>query len=306
MTTLERVRSKPTTGAVRWPHTGITAPHHFDIDGLAHLDTPFGRALSAELVHPDLGVVGRIYNPGGDEPTTFHPYQRDRFSHHALEAFVDETYQDGELLDPSITGVEHLLNAVLREAEVSDMVCRMRRDTKSLVRAEFHRGGVIHRGPIISVGFLLFRHRQRQAINELAACPETRLNDGEAWHMFNGQAWVPLEPEPALSPEQANAGCAEMLTLYKATAAEDGTHVDVAGPLASGMYLTGKATSGGGLFTLTADNPAGVNDWAGLGWCRCKRRARTARFQRWATRDGLHGSGTLHTAPTCRSIVTID
>jgi hypothetical protein len=55
-------------------HTDIEAPYKLDIQGLGQLETGRGVAYSAELVHPELGVVGRIANEGCGGPTMFHTY----------------------------------------------------------------------------------------------------------------------------------------------------------------------------------------------------------------------------------------
>jgi hypothetical protein len=111
----------------------------FAVTGFDDLDTGRGIAYSAELVHPELGVVGRIANEGCGGPTTFYSDNRARFGEDHLELFLGQCRQDGEPMDIGHFGVETLLDAIIDEAETVETVAEMRRKGQFLVRSYLPR-----------------------------------------------------------------------------------------------------------------------------------------------------------------------
>jgi hypothetical protein len=282
-------------------HTDIEAPYKLDIQGLGQLETGRGVAYSAELVHPELGVVGRIANEGCGGPTMFHTYDRKKFAQRDLELFVEKCRLAGEPMETGFAGVETLLEDVITEAECAENEALMRKEGLFLVRSHTKRSWGIHRGPVLAFTKVVFDREGREALGTtLAAEPENRLAVGESWQFFTGEEWRPLLPETTLTGEQVTARVQALVALYDADAGQR-KFIQAAGPV-DGLYVTG--TKQTGRFTLLSDHSLGTVSNA---WCPCRRRlAKPVRFERWCTRRGLIGSGTLHGAKSCRRLLTLD
>jgi hypothetical protein len=303
MTKSEASQSTPPP-KVRWIHTGIDAPHELDVQGFNQLDTGRGIAYSAELVHPTLGVVGRIANLGDGGDTEFHSYGNTRFSWRDLESFAAQCTQDGVPLGLHYAAVVRLLDAAIDEAEYAEQVTIMRLDGLFLVRSfeprTEHNHGTF-RGAALSYKAVMLRRTHRQRIAEkLAQQPELRLISGAYWQMFNGREWVPLLAE-RFSAEQIASRVDALSALRDASTEAHNTVVDPQGPI-DGLYPYSGLSSDA--FTLVEDAIATVHTNR---WCRCTtRRPRLARFEKWSLKGGPLGSGTIHAARPCRRLVTID
>ena len=290
-----------TVSRTHWVHTGIEAPYTFTVTGFNQLDTGRGIAYSAELVHPDLGVVGRIANEGRGGPTTFSSYHRARFGEDHLELFLRQCRQDGEPMDTGHYGMETLLDAIIDEAETTETVAEMRRKGRFLVRSYLPRQAAPwgpHRGaPLANTRILLLREARERLAARLARMPAERLEDGACWQMFDGAQWTRLLGESPLTPEQSNARVRRAEQL--AAEAPDRDTFLGAVPFDEEFYLTGRPATA---FTLTGDtDPIITTD----SWCQCARRRSTVRFERWSG-TGLEESGTVHAAQRCRRLVHID
>jgi hypothetical protein len=304
VTKTEPVRpDQETAPLMRWVHTGVEAPYKLDVQGFAMLETGRGVAYSAEMIHPEHGVVGRISNEGCGGPTMFHSYDYEKFRDRDLAAFVAQCRHDGEPLDPTGFGVESLLDEVINEGEYADFVAEMRRDGHFLVRSfeprtEDNYG--VRRGPALVYTRPVLRRAARENLAaELAKTPEHRLAEAAFWQMFNGQEWVPLLPESALTAEQATARIDEVVALHKATTSPEGV---MSRQLDDGVYAFSTLVTG--RFKLIGDGTDYVDSQR---WCQCKRRvAKPVRFERWSVHHGLLESGTVHGAKSCRRLVTVD
>jgi len=292
---------------IKWIHTGIAAPYVLSARRYSELEVSRGVAFTAEMVHPRLGVVGGIESRGEGGPAWFFPYDRRVFGMPDLETFVAQCRQDDEPLGVGGAAVEILLDRMLDEAMYTEQVVAMRRSgTGFLVRSfqprtETNYGP--HRGAVLNCGRVVLGRPEREAFARQAESTPHRLRPDAHWEMFNGEEWVRLLAEPALTPEQIRARVGDIRTLYTATADDqaDGNVVN-AGPLEDGMYLTGGAPTGN--FLLVGDDR---NSVATALWCQCKAARRdTVRFERWNLQDGLLASGALHGARRCRRLVTID
>lgn len=301
-TPAQRSPAKPPPSALtRWVHTGVQAPHTFEVTGFTMLETGRGVAYSGELVHPSLGVVGRISNEGNGGPTSFYSYDFTRYSERDLRVFLAGCFQDGEPMDDGPVGLETLLDEIINEAECKDLVAEMRRKSQFLVRAYEPRTASnygSYRGPVLPfVSPALRRDARERLAAKLDGMPDFRLEPGQTWQMFNGQDWVPLLGEPILSAEQTTArlqAVAELFTNSPATSVVLGARLD------DEFVVFGSPASG--RFTLVGDTTITVETTA---WCQCARRLATVPFQRWDN-HGLLESGTVHAAKRCRRLVTID
>lgn len=290
-----------TVPRTRWVHTGIDAPDTFVVTGFNQVDTGRGIAYSAELVHPELGVVGRIANEGCGGPTTFIGYNRARFGEDHLALLLRQCRQDGEPMDTGHFGVETLLDAIIDEAETAETVAEMRTNGRFLVRSYLPRQAAPwgpHRGaPLANTRILLRRDARERLAARLARMPAERLEDGAYWQMFDDTEWTRLLGESPLTPEQINARVRRAEQLA-AQAPDRDTFLGVV-PFDEEFYLTGRPATA---FTLTSDtDPTLTTD----SWCQCARRRSTVRFERWSG-TGLEESGTVHAAQRCRRLVRID
>lgn len=295
-----------TPNTVRWTHTDVEAPYLLDAQGFNQLETGRGVAYSAELVHPTLGVVGRIANAGVGGDTEFYPYDYDRFSGRDLETFAAQCTQDGEPLGPHFYGVSRLLDAVINEADFAEHVATMRKNGLFLVRSFEPRTEHNH-GPwrgLTSFSYRSIMHtpKQRQHIvQDLAERPEYRLAKGAYWQMFNGRDWVPLLSEERFTTDQITARIEGLAALRDASNAPGQVVPEPQGPI-DDLYAYSRLSSDA--FTLVEDRVAMVQ--AGR-WCQCTtRRPRLIRFEKWSLKGGPRGSGTIHGARSCRRLMTID
>lgn len=286
---------------VHWVHTGIDAPYSFTITGFNELETHRGVAYSAELVHPDLGVVGRIANTGCGGSTTFDAYDRARFGAQQLEQFLTRSLQDGEPMDTADLGMETLLDEIINEAETVRFVAEMRTKGLFLVRSYLSREAASWgpaRGAPLTYTRIVARHdRREQLVAKLADNPAERLDTGAYWQMFNGVEWTRLLGESPLTPEQSNARVRRAEQLA-AEAPDPDIYRDTV-PFDEQFYLSGKPSR---RFTLTGDTTSLLNTDS---WCPCPRRQSTVRFERW-TSTSLEESGDVHAAKHCRRLVRID
>ncbi|WP_249124145.1 hypothetical protein [Saccharopolyspora erythraea] len=285
----------------RWVHTNIEAPYPFSVTGFNQLSTGRGVAFSAELVHPNLGVVGCIANGGYGGSTTFSPYDHTRFGKRNLEEFLRRCRQDGQPMDTGPVGMETLLNEIVNETETAGIVADMRATSQFVVRSRRPRetasSGPRRGAPLVYRGILLRRTDREDLAAELARDPAERLPAGAYWQMFDGLEWTPLLGEPPLAPEQINArlrradqltaGAPDRDTRLNAVPFDDQFHLS--GTPAARFTLTGDATS-----RLCTDS-----------WCQCARRKATVRFERW-NGTTLEESGVVHAARRCRRLVRID
>ncbi|MEU7480501.1 hypothetical protein AB0A63_31300 [Lentzea sp. NPDC042327] len=285
---------------VRWPHTGIDAPYAFTINGFNELETGRGVAYSAELVHPELGVVGRIANEGRSGPTTFHSYDHTRFGDRQLEQFLQRSLQDGEPMDTGFTGMETVLDEIINESETAQLVAEMRAKNQFLVRAYLSRkaasGGPYRGAPLIWDRIIAHR-ADREPLAARLTADARGLDEGASWQMFNGEEWVPLTGTSPLTPHQVTDRLRQVDRLAAELDSPDIHNIDV--PFVEGLNLFGTPTAG---FTLVGDHVGAVESTK---WCTCRRRQKVVAFERW-NRGSLEESGTVHAATRCRRLVRLD
>lgn len=283
---------------VRWPHTGIEAPHAFTVRGYKDLETRCGVAFSAELVHPDLGPVGFIENEGHGGPTTFYPHDHARYGNRQLEQFIQRSLQDGEPMADGVLPMETLLDEIVNEVETAGFVAEMRTEGQFLIRsylppAPDSRCGAYRDAPHIYTR-IITRRRQRELLAaRLADDPAERLADRAHWQMYNGEDWVPLLGPSPLTSEQA----ADRIRRAGEVAARDVYNTDV--PFGDGLNLFGRPDKE---FKLVGDH---VDVAKTDQWCRCRSRRSVIPFERW-NNGSLEESGTVHAALRCRSLVRLD
>ncbi|WNV83093.1 hypothetical protein [Umezawaea sp. Da 62-37] len=285
----------------RWPHTGIQAPYSFTITGFNQLETGRGVAHSAELVHPTLGVVGRIANEGRGGPTTFHTNDRTRFDDRDLEQFLQHSVQDGTPMRTGFPGLEHLLDEIITETETSELVDEMRVKGWFLIRSYLPREaaswGPQRGAPSVYSRIITRRGDRERVVARLAGDPASRLNEGAYWQMFTGQQWVPLLRESPLTPEQT---ATRLRRIDQLTAETDRPEALVSAvPFDDELFLFGRLTA---TVTLLGDHVGTVETAT---WCDCRRRQKIVAFERWAG-GSLQESGTVHAARRCRRLVHID
>jgi hypothetical protein len=286
---------------VRWLHTGIDAPFTFTVTGFNQLETGRGVAYSAELVHPDRGVVGRIANEGCGGPTTFYAYDRTRFGDRQIEQFLQCSLQDGEPMDTGFSGMETLLDEIINEAETAQLVAAMRTKGQFLVRSYLSREAASwgpHRGAPGAYTRIIARRADRERLAaKLAADPAEHLDEGAYWQMFTGEDWAPLTGTSPLTPEQIAGRLKHVDQLIAELDAPDIHNIDV--PFDGDLRLFGTPTT---RFTLVGDHVGAVDS---ARWCACRSRRSVVAFERWSGRC-LEESGTVHAARRCRRLVRID
>ncbi|MFI6031591.1 hypothetical protein [Amycolatopsis magusensis] len=286
---------------VRWPHTGIDAPLAFTITGFKELETGRGVAYSAELVHPDLGVVGRIANEGCGGATTFHPYDYARFGERQLEQILQRSLQDSEPMDTGFLGMETLLDEIINETETAQLVTTMRTKHQFLVRSYLPREAASwgpDRGAPGAYTRIIARRADRERLAaKLAADPAEHLDEGAYWQMFTGEDWAPLHGTCPLTPEQVANRLQRVDQLIAELDAPDIYNIDV--PFDDDLHLFGTPATH---FTLVGDHVAAVHSTK---WCTCRSRRSVVAFERWNDRS-LEESGTIHAARRCRRLVRID
>lgn len=285
----------------RWTHTGIDAPIAFAITGFSELETACGVAYSAELVHPELGVVGRIVNEGFGGPTTFRPYNPARFGEGQLERILEHSLQDGEPMDTGSLGMERLLDEIIDEAETAQYVTEMRAKGHFLVRSYLPRAAASwgpHRGaPHVYTRILARRADRERLAAKLAADQAEHLDEGAYWQMFTGEDWVPLIGTTPLTPEQVTGRLQRIDQVSAGLTSPDCYTIDV--PFGDDLNLFGTPTA---RFTLVGDHVGAVDSTA---WCTCSARRTVVEFERW-NRGSLEESGTVHAATRCRRLVRLD
>ncbi|MGW4528863.1 hypothetical protein [Amycolatopsis sp. NPDC004378] len=285
----------------RWTHTGIDAPYAFTISGFNELETGRGVAYSAELIHPDLGVVGRIANEGCGGPTMFYAYDHTRFGNRQLEQFLQHSRQDGEPLADRVEGMETLLDEIINEAETARLVTEMRAHDQFLVRSYLPRTaaswGPYRGAPLAYTRIVTRRDGREQLAARLAADPAERLDEGAYWQMFNGEDWVRLLGPAPLNSEQIADRARRAGELATELDAPDIYNIDV--PFDDDLHLFGTPAA---RFTLVGDHVGAVETTT---WCRCRSRRSVIAFERW-NHGSLEESGTIHAALRCRSLVRLD
>ncbi|MFS8102701.1 hypothetical protein LFM09_36790 [Lentzea alba] len=286
---------------VHWVHTGIRAPYSFSISGLATAEHDRGVAFSAELVHPELGVVGRITNRGCGDDTEFTAHDDTSFGDRELKQFLQQCQQDNE---PMFADVLHvLLEEIIYEAETAGIVANALRGNQLPVRSYLPRRAALwgpERGdPLVCRRIVLRQDARERLAAKLSNHPAYGLDDESAyWQMFDGVDWTPLlgrSPLTALENE-TRIRRAEQLTREL----PDPDVYYFAVPFSDDLFLFGKP---GRRFMLIGDRSDVIHSDE---WCQCTtKRQRTVRFERWRP-TGRDESGVIHAAKHCRRLVHID
>lgn len=283
-------QSRDANELIRWTHTGIEAPYLLTVRN------------DAELVHPDLGVIGRVVN--GDL-TMFEPSDSARFSHDDLSQFLQRSRHDGQPMPTGTHGVHLLLEAVISENRYADAVAQIRETTRFLLRSytprtEDHRSS--HRGSVVTIAKIPHLRDAREALVErLATQPDTQLPPGATWQMFNGEMWTDLLPAPQITASDMAARATAMRLLVLAAG---GTLLD-GQEWRNGLYITGTLATG--MVTLVAD-PTPIKFPPPKRWCgHDPESVRRVRYEWWNVHKGLLvASGTVHGDATCQRLVTLD
>lgn len=288
---------------VTWPHTGIEAPLHLRVQKLQQIVINAGVAFSCELIHPDHGVVGEVFNEGRGGDTRFNPFNPSVFGYRQLAELAAQTREEAAHGDDGVV-VETLLNAAVDESEYQWDVDRMRRDNTFLVRrfcsTEDSPYGVAWRGEAVEFTRAFWSHAERAAfIASTTQRGELEPHRGEVWQMYTGQAWVRLLSESRYTPDEQAERTA---VLEQHAPSDDGTLLDGL-HVRPVLRLDDHRMSRGDAFQLVADN--GVIRTSE--WCRCRvQRPHRVRFERWSVKNGLVGAGEVHAKKTCRRIVSIE
>lgn len=283
-----------TKRSTSWIHTGIDAPYLLRATAVSEVEHDRGVAYSAELVHPELGIVGTISNRGCGDATRFDAHDDDTFSSRDLEQFLQQCLHDGEPIGAD--DLELLLDEIIDETETAEHVAEARRAGLFLVRAYRPRtsGGHPYRGyPLRWTRIALSRAAREALAARLDATPGSSVHGTKAyWQMFNGEAWTPLLAASPLTPEQIGD---------RVRRASRFTGRSMQGEPFDGQFrIHGNPA---GKFALIGDSTAALN---ASSWCRCTRPSkRTVRFERW-NYHVLQYSGVIHAAKTCRRLVRID
>lgn len=285
---------------VRWVHTGIQAPYAFTVTGFNQLETGRGVAYSARLVHPDLGIVGLISNGGRGGPTTFHAEDRARFGERELERFLQNSVQDGKPMTTGYSGLEHLLDEIINEAETAEAVAGMRLHSQFLVRSYVPREAVswgpVRGAPLAYTRIVARRSDRERLATTLITDPPEHLHEGGYWQMFTGEDWISMPGACSPTPEQIADRVRRIDRLAAELDLPQSHHTAV--PLEE-FFLFGTPTA---RFTLVGDRVRTIDSTR---WCRCPRRQRVVAFERWKSQS-LEESGTVHAAVRCRRLVRID
>ncbi|ONI88095.1 hypothetical protein ALI22I_20365 [Saccharothrix sp. ALI-22-I] len=308
------IDDKRGTALVCWPQTGLEAPFLFTAAGIEYERMPDQRvAFTANLVHPDLDIVGTIRNAGTGGPTWFKAADHNRFSDLDLEWFATQCRLGGEPL-PGAEPIAILLGLVLDETEaeiVTALKAATMRTLDGLMIRTFtpyhtETAGTPDCGEVLLLKNWLtagMAPRNRPVIAEgLELEPRYRRPDDAIWQMFNGRRWVPLLPESDHPLEIPALELAMIAQVYdKAKAATGTSRVRSAGPM-DGFYVSDSREPSQ---RLLLDDTAGTAQLDT--WCRCTpAKPAVTRFQHWDVRKGLLGTGTVHAARRCRRVVTID
>ena len=289
---------------VLWVHTGIEAPYKFTSINYSELTTPRGVAFTADLVHPQHGVVGQIHNSGVGGPTTFDSYDRARFSENDLQRFAQRCLQDGEPIGAG--WVENLLDDILDETDTNHVVRTARSRHGAAIRTFTPKAPGTHHGPYRGGAMpydqiIVRRSVRKQLADELANSPAHRPHDPSAfWQLFSGEDWIDLLGPAPLSAE---AFAARFDALDRVAESAPDTLLNRQQIHIDGVThcVTGDPA---GEFWLLADkkNVGRLDVWC---WCPPQRRARTTPFEVWNARV-LQATGLLHADSDCRCLVRID
>ncbi|CAL9677542.1 hypothetical protein SUDANB95_07867 (plasmid) [Actinosynnema sp. ALI-1.44] len=288
-----------------WPHTGIEAPFKFTSRNYKGMETSRGVAYTADLVHPELGVVGTVENRGDGGGTWFYHSDRKVFSQQDFAQFAAQCREDGEPLHEAVA-VEHVLDMVIEETETEELVRTMRARGGVLVRTYEPRTETNYgpyRGAALLYKTIAWAPQDRaERVKRLNENPDTRARDGAHWQMFNGRSWVPLSTESKATPNPLSDRIKEMVAAYDAVKpASSTTRVQGAGPLADGLYVNGSPVDAE--WVLTEQPGIDRSDE----WCRCRvANPAAVRFEKWNIWQGLIGTGTLHASKNCRRLLVID
>jgi hypothetical protein len=279
---------------VHLPHTDLEMPYAMTLKGLAVAEHDRGVAYSAELVHPDHGVVGLISNKGCGDDTRFDAYNDATFSVEDLKRFHRRCRQDGEVMNPE--ALHDLLDELVDEDETSDQVEEARRAGLFLVRSYLPRtkGWPSSRGtPRICTQIVRSRSARQALADKLDTAGGHGIYGPDAmWQMFNGVQWTALLGEHPLTPEQITARVSRARVFVVRSLDSE--------PFGEGMFIHGNPA---GRFVLTGDRSRTLNRNA---WCRCGRpRQRNLRFELW-NRLVLEECGVVHAAKNCRRLVRVD
>lgn len=302
MRSTENAHSRDTSEMTRWTHTGIEAPYLLTLQNDAETDTR--RGMPTDLVHPHLGVIGRIVD-GDPTLTAFEPSDRARFSHDDLADFLRQTQQDGQPVPTGAAGVHLLLKEVINEARYANMATQLRGTTHFLLRSYTPRtedDRRARRGPVVRIAKIPHLREARQAlVGRLATQPDTQLPPGAHWQMFNGETWTDLLRTPEITAsEMAERSTAMRLLVFAAGGTLlDGQEWD------NGLYITGTLATG--MVTLVAD-PDPIKFPPPKRWCEHDPESVSrVRFEWWNVHKGLLAtSGTVHGDATCQRLVTLD
>lgn len=286
---------------IRWVHTGIDAPLTFTITGVNEVQTNRGVAYSTELVHPSLGVVGRIANEGCGGPTTFDPYDHTRFGERELQELLERSLQDGEPMKTDNWGLETLLDEIIYEAETTQLVTEMRARDRFLIRSYLSREaaswGPSRGAPGTYDRIVTQRAGRERLAAALAADPAETLVEGAYWQMFTGEDWAPLIGTPSLTSAQVTDRLRHLDRL--AAELDEPDTYNTAVPFGDELHLFGVPTA---TFLLVGDHVGTVDSTR---WCTCRSRRSVVPFERWSSRS-LTESGTVHAAIRCRRLVRLD
>lgn len=292
--------------SVSYPHTNSTAPYRMIVTNLKSVPTndDDDELVAADLVHPQLGTVGHIYDLGIGSGLKFAPAGTG-FGINELQEFAERCTERGRSLGDGFTPIETLLNLLLIEHGFDVLVTAMiRAGRQSLVRLiDDAEPSIRDYQEVVPWPTVLFDRRDRvRAARELAALyPNPR--PGQSWELWTGAMWMPLQSE-LRAADSTNADRMAELRHARATwQATDATspYMHSYGPLADGSYVSdyrGKRDS----YQLT-DAPGAAQPWC---WCRCKPGPRSHRvhIEHWNGSDGLVASGKIHAS--CRRLISMD
>lgn len=307
-----------------WPHSGISAPSVLTIDNYrCWADANENVGYVADVVHPNLGLLGQMSNNDGRHLVTdFHYADRARFWPRDMEVFLKACTKDGRPVGLGDAGMTTLLEDALYEHETDSVVRRTRQRSGIVVRDRLNyppqerRGDTASedtattdttplRGDAIGVKDMVLspagRAKLAARLHEHTPTPPQATHE---WELFNGRTWVPLViPEPGSARRTARMQAIQTLhqdgPRYLRAAPADEFHVS--GPLAWRLPELGER----GVYVFLGDDSVHGSHHL---WCQCDvgPRARLVRLEEWTVEDGLVAAGYLHAAKTCRGLVTVD
>jgi hypothetical protein len=298
--------AKPHSQSVSYPHTDFAAPYRLVVTNLKSVPTndEGGGLVAADLVHPQLGTVGHIYDSGSGSGPKFVPASAG-FGVNELQEFAERCTERGRSLGDGFTPIESLLNLLLIEHGFDALVTAMiRAGRQSLVRLiDDTEPSIRDYQEVVPWPTVLFdrRYRMRAARELVALYPNPQ--PGQVWELWTGTTWMPLQHDLCPADPTNTDRMAELRHARATWQASDATtpYMHSYGPLADGSYVSdyrGKSDS----YQL-ASAPGTAQTWH---WCRCKTGPRSHRvhIEHWDGSDGLVASGTIHAS--CRRLISMD